>query len=587
MNRWSTAGSTVYALFMGLAAVGTGAMAIHDLATGGLPSRDVLLFSLAAFPAVGFARALRSRASVSLDLAFLLAASLLFPVTAGLLVALPAGLLVAALRFRGDGARRLPGEFAVAAGSLCLIAAAASAGLAMAGRSEAAPIFAASRTTVSPVELPRLLEGASLGWLLMIALSTCLAGIESLLTERHTRGGRSTLWLIVPDLAAIPAGVLLALGFLSAKWTAFPLMAALSLGAAVLAWILLAARRELGEANVSLARRMEEIRSLSAAAREAAACQSPDRMFERLAREIGRVFTLDRSILLLLGPESGEIEHALVTDASGRHRKIPQETARRLMGLMGWVRSTARPHLTRDVREEQLPPGLKRSLFSSGVRSLMAAPILIEGRPSGVVCLQSLRRGAYDAHALSVLSIFAGQAGIALESLRNYQRATRDELTGLYLRDTLYQKLQDEALRSERYGSPFAVMMLDLDAFKQMNDRHGHLAGDEYLRRVGETIRANLRAADVPCRFGGEEFCLLLPETDEAGAVAIAERIRRSVASLEVAFEGVALSTTISIGVAIRGEETPAGVPGIIRRADEALYSAKRSGRNRVVSEVA
>ena len=125
--------------------------------------------------------------------------------------------------------------------------------------------------------------------------------------------------------------------------------------------------------------------------------------------------------------------------------------------------------------------------------------------------------------------------------------------------------------------------MLDLDEFKQINDRHGHLAGDRYLRALGPVLRASLRLADLACRYGGDEFCILLPETDGAGARTIAERIRVAVGDLIVDAEGTPVRTTASIGLAVHPLHDGGDLKALLRAADQALYRAKRLGRDRVV----
>src|SRR5207245_8509551 len=122
----------------------------------------------------------------------------------------------------------------------------------------------------------------------------------------------------------------------------------------------------------------------------------------------------------------------------------------------------------------------------------------------------------------SVFTTIAQQAAVAIENARNFEMATVDQLTRLFLRDYFFRKLAEEQARSRRYGSTFAVLMLDLDGFKEINDRMGHLAGDRFLQRVGEVITETMRAADTPCRYGGEELCVLLPETDLEGGRTIA-----------------------------------------------------------------
>jgi diguanylate cyclase (GGDEF)-like protein len=172
-----------------------------------------------------------------------------------------------------------------------------------------------------------------------------------------------------------------------------------------------------------------------------------------------------------------------------------------------------------------------------------------------------------------------------LASLR--ATATVDSLTGFYLRDYFFSRLEEEDERARRYGGGFALLMLDLDGFKEINDRHGHLAGDQFLREIGTTIRDQLRAADIACRYGGDEFCLLLPQTARAGAHAIAERIRAAVSRRVVGVDGQALRVTVSIGLALFPDHDAGNVESLVRRSDEALYLAKRTGRDRVAPSAA
>jgi diguanylate cyclase (GGDEF)-like protein len=287
----------------------------------------------------------------------------------------------------------------------------------------------------------------------------------------------------------------------------------------------------------------------------------------------------------LVDPETLEPTIFLVKEPTGRLKGASSAAAG---SLARSVASGFRPLLARDIRRDILPEPLRTLPASPAVRSLIAAPVTVEGKVAGFLSIQSRRVGAFDPPALFLLRTAAGQAGMAIESGRNYQRAIRDELTGLYLREPFFQRLQDELLRSGRYGGAFALLMLDIDGFKGLNDRYGHIAGDRYLREVGNIIAASLRAADVPCRYGGEEFCLLLPETDPAGARAIAERIRESVAALAIRHGEEVVRATISIGVSVHAAGPTVETPtGLVQRADEALYAAKRAGKNRVMSAAA
>jgi len=157
-----------------------------------------------------------------------------------------------------------------------------------------------------------------------------------------------------------------------------------------------------------------------------------------------------------------------------------------------------------------------------------------------------------------------------------------DALTGAYNRRTLFDLGEREAKRAEREGRPLALVILDLDHFKRINDTHGHPTGDAVLRQFAEIARAYLRKSDLLVRFGGEEFCVLLPGEDEAGAHAVADRIRAAVESAAIPVGDTAIRVTSSAGVASILPSGERGLPWLIRAADDALYRAKNGGRNRV-----
>jgi diguanylate cyclase (GGDEF)-like protein len=244
---------------------------------------------------------------------------------------------------------------------------------------------------------------------------------------------------------------------------------------------------------------------------------------------------------------------------------------------------TRRPLILADLQTDRDSLPCAPVILDRSVRSILAAPLVVTHGAIGVLCVESPRSRAYTLDHLSVLTTIAQQAAIAIENARNFEMATVDQLTQLYLRDFFFRKVHEEQARARRYGSTFAVLMLDLDSFKEINDRLGHVAGDRYLQKVGEVIRESMRKPDVPCRFGGEEFCILLPEADAEGARAIAERIRTSVAQLEVRAGAHSMSTTVSIGIACYPADYRDSIHGLIDRADRAMYVAKKTGRNRTV----
>ncbi|HEX6707241.1 MAG TPA: GGDEF domain-containing protein [Albitalea sp.] len=157
--------------------------------------------------------------------------------------------------------------------------------------------------------------------------------------------------------------------------------------------------------------------------------------------------------------------------------------------------------------------------------------------------------------------------------------ATHDDLTGVHNRRHFMSVVQREWDRARRYTTPAALLLIDADHFKRVNDTHGHLCGDELLRCIAQTVADQLRQADVLARFGGEELIVFLPHTDPLGALDVAERIRERVQSLVVPWQTITVSTTVSIGVAPLRNELPS-LDWMIHEADTALYAAKSDGRN-------
>jgi diguanylate cyclase (GGDEF)-like protein len=185
-----------------------------------------------------------------------------------------------------------------------------------------------------------------------------------------------------------------------------------------------------------------------------------------------------------------------------------------------------------------------------------------------------------------VLAAAAALLGITLRNAQLFHEvkdnSLRDGLTGLYNRTHALEAIGAELRRARRTRAPLSLIMLDLDHFKQINDRHGHLAGDAVLATVGARMRDALRGSDLKCRYGGEEFLVLLPDTPLEGAQRVAETLRRTLADRPFFWKNERLQVTASFGVtvAVPAETDPQGLVG---RADQAMYKAKRQGRNCVL----
>jgi diguanylate cyclase (GGDEF)-like protein len=217
-------------------------------------------------------------------------------------------------------------------------------------------------------------------------------------------------------------------------------------------------------------------------------------------------------------------------------------------------------------------------------------PLVAQGETIGLLCLEAVSSveglAAGNAATGHDLDIFAENISLAMgnlrlrESLRN--QSIRDPLTGLFNRRYLEEALELDLARIRRSNLPFSVIMGDADHFKKINDTFGHDAGDLVLRCIADVIQANIRKGDLACRYGGEEFVILLHGADTSEAAARAETIRQAIKSMEVAFRGQSLGpVTISLGVATFPRHAQDGA-ALITAADGAMYTAKHAGRDRV-----
>ena len=220
----------------------------------------------------------------------------------------------------------------------------------------------------------------------------------------------------------------------------------------------------------------------------------------------------------------------------------------------------------------------------------IAVPLVRGDRTIGVIALYGRTTlEPFQQDDAETLTSFADQASVAIENVLLHQETRQlsitDGLTGVWNRRYLEMTLRKEIERAQRFGRPLSVLMLDIDRFKRVNDRHGHQRGDEVLievtRRILTEIRSNI---DVVGRFGGEEFIVVLPETPSGGARVVAEKIRAGMR--DEPFKGSSsdpLSVTVSVGISTYPEDGP-DAEELIRRADTAMYQAKASGRDRVVA---
>ena len=260
-----------------------------------------------------------------------------------------------------------------------------------------------------------------------------------------------------------------------------------------------------------------------------------------------------------------------------------------------------RPSLTRYVLEKgkvvyipdaydkdsEFPESKMAKIPGHDELSILGVPLTLGNEKLGVLCLQAEKPNAYSPDQIRLVETIAHQASISISNAQMFEKiqgmAILDTLTGIYNRRYFYEYAENEIIRSQRYNNEMSLIMLDIDHFKLVNDRFGHLIGDQTLKMIVDTCLSVLRKSDVMCRFGGEEFLVLLPETSKLDAVIAAKRICQAIAeqSLPTDSELGPVSVTVSIGITQLKSKTET-LEDLIGQADQALYEAKETGRNRV-----
>lgn len=245
-------------------------------------------------------------------------------------------------------------------------------------------------------------------------------------------------------------------------------------------------------------------------------------------------------------------------------------------GIAGEVLRTGKYIYVGDAGAE--PRFAKKEVVIHG--SLLSVPLNYKGETLGVINFGRARRFGFNAYDTKMLTLVANQVALAMANAKLYTQtrelSVKDELTGVHNRRHFGQVLQPEWKRAIRFRRELSLLMVDVDFFKRYNDTYGHLEGDKVLRSIGALLASNLREVDTVARFGGEEFVVLLPDTDKHGALAVAEKLRHLI---QEKISGI----TVSIGVANHPEDVQE-MEDLIDHADIALYEAKDGGRNQVVT---
>ncbi len=312
-------------------------------------------------------------------------------------------------------------------------------------------------------------------------------------------------------------------------------------------------------------------------------------LLERLIQGLGSAYQLDAVSLVLHDPQH-EIRHLLSGDALSRESLAEVQFVETLVALAPQLAALERPWLGRyrTADHELLIP------HAPDLGSVALVPLLHAGQLDGVLVFGSKDPGRFTRELASDFLAHLGViAGVCIENAVNRARLVRsgftDFLTGFHNRRYLHARLCEELARAQRARQPVACLMIDVDHFKSINDRYGHLAGDAVLREIAQRIDAEMRVSDTGARFGGDEFAIVLPNGSAADGAVVARRVLNAVRGSPIAIApGVAETATLSIGVAAAAprpdtRDFKSLAERLMAEADAALYRAKGAGRNGVV----
>lgn len=322
-------------------------------------------------------------------------------------------------------------------------------------------------------------------------------------------------------------------------------------------------------------RRALQLEVINAIAQQTTAVLDLNELLSRVCVLVQQAFQVSQVSVLLKDQEDVVLraQHGTLTATISQGGRLPAA-----QGLWGNALESQRTITENEVEKSPDYVGFYRETASR-----MCIPLISFGQILGVLVLDSDQKGAFSPNDSQPLESVADICATAIQNAyyveRVKQLAYLDGLTGIFNRRYFELRIEEEMERAQRFGSGLAVIMIDIDHFKRINDEFGHLLGDEVLRQVSSIFHHELRKMDISCRYGGEEFAILLSQTNLTEALTVAEKLRTVVENWQ--FPGVPRPVTISAGAASYGEH---GITRdeLVKEADAALYAAKQAGRNRV-----
>ena len=308
-----------------------------------------------------------------------------------------------------------------------------------------------------------------------------------------------------------------------------------------------------------------------------------DIILETIMQKMAVYFEPATWALIMLDEGSGEARYAAPVEAD--FERLSQVQLKSQQGLPDWVIATGEPLVIPDLRHDSRVDSTTVDPIFSDDCAVVCLPVRSVSSIFGVIELLGIDLQVYEQNELFLRTI-ADYAAIAIENARAVRRiqelSITDDCTRLYNQRHLFTVLDEEVHRSARFGYEFTLLFLDLDHFKSVNDKYGHLVGSKVIGMVGQCLRENLRLIDAAFRYGGDEFAILLPQTSRDAALFVARRIARAFHTKDWRpEEDISIPLRASIGVATYPHDATSPQE-IVQRADELMYTVKQAGRDNI-----
>lgn len=331
--------------------------------------------------------------------------------------------------------------------------------------------------------------------------------------------------------------------------------------------------------------RIEQLRTFSHIGKALTSSLDLREILKVVMTQISELLNPENWSLLLIDQETGYAKFELaVGEGSEKLKDVKLKPGE---GIAGWVAKEGKPLLIKDVSKDPRFSNKADNVTNFQTESVVCVPLMVRGKALGVIeLINNNIDNTFRADDLLLLETLADYTAIAIENSRLFDKVQEltitDDLTGLFNSRYLQKFLDHEVERARRYDYKLSMIFMDLDHFKDVNDKHGHLCGSKLLSEVAAVLKRIVRSSDIICRYGGDEFVILLPAASKANAYIVAEKIRCAVKTEKfLQEEGINCSLTVSIGLTTFPDDAKDKVE-LIHLADKAMYIVKNRSRDGV-----